>query len=305
MPIPQPILDLMRQAPRLNEMGLDAFRASFSERTENAPRLPYKGRVEDLTVQTARRNTPVRLYTPEADAPLPLLVYFHGGGMIFGGLGYMDGPCRYMSEAVPCTVLSVDYGLAPEHKFPQAPEECYEVLRWARANAAKLGIDPERIAVAGDSAGGNLSAVLCQMAKARGEFSPVHQVLFYPWIDLATDPAERVNAQNDIPLNAADLRMCSELYLNDRSEAKDPMASPLYAPDLTGLPPATIITEGRDPLEQEGVAYGKRLLEAGVPVAVLRFENMVHGFLEFIGLAEEAGQALDFAALRLRAAFGE
>ena len=305
MPIPASILEGMKSAPHFCQMTVEQIRQVFTEQAAAAEKLPYAGSVEDRCVKTERRETPIRIYAMPGDGPAPLLLYFHGGGMIFGDLNILDAACRYMSEHTPCTVVSVDYELAPESKFPGPLEECYEIAAWAAANASGLRVDPARIAVAGDSAGGNLSAAVCLLARERKEFSVVHQVLLYPWLDLATPSSEKVDETNCIPLDASDLDLCRDLYLNDvAAEARDPLVSPVYAEDVAGLPSATLITEGHDPLREEGLAYAARLTEAGVPVFHKDFPEMIHAFIQFTGIVEEASEALSFVCENLKKAFG-
>ena len=294
MPIPAFIIDTMRQAPRLYEMTVDQVRQVFIEQGKAAPPLPYAGQIEERTLATSQRETPVRIYRMTDEEAAPVLVYFHGGGMLFGDLNFMDAGCRYMSEHACCTVISIDYALAPENKFPKPLEECYEAVREIVRNAAELKIDPERLALGGDSAGGNLTATVSMLARERKEFTVVRQVLIYPWIDLATEPASKYEDAWDIPLNAGDFDLLNELYLNDPAEAKLPLVSPVYAEDLAGLPPAVLITEGNDPLKDEGMTYGRHLAEAGVPVEHIHFDDMIHGFIQFTGVVEEAAEALDF-----------
>ncbi len=304
MPIPEPILEGMRNAPHLYQMSIEQIRRVFTEQCAAAPKLPYAGTVEDRSIPTARRETPIRVYSMPCDPPAPVIMFFHGGGMVFGDLNILDAACRYLSEHTPCTVISVDYALSPESKFPGPLEECYDAVMWAVKNTESLGIDPARIAVAGDSAGGNLSAAMCMLARERKAFSIVHQVLLYPWLDLACDATEKVNEHNKIPLDGGDLNFCRDMYLTDvAAEGKLPLVSPVYAEDLTGLPPATLITEDLDPLQKEGQLYAQRLTKAGVPVGSMNFPNMIHAFIQFTGFAEEASVALDFVCGQLQKTF--
>jgi acetyl esterase len=303
MPIPASILDSMKNAPHLYQIGVDAVRQVFIQQANVLPPVPFEGKIEERVVKTALRETPIRVYSPSVSGTYPVVIYMHGGGMVFGDLGFMDGACRYLSDKASCTVISIEYGLSPENKFPKSLEECYEIIKWISQNAADLDIDNARIAVAGDSAGGNLSTAVCMLARQRKEFTIIHQVLLYPWIDLVTDPETKVNPNNNVPLDAGDFSWCADLYLNNPEEAKNPLVSPLFAQDLKGLPAATIITEELDPLEADGIEYGRRLAEAGVAVSHKRFENMIHGFIQFVNIAEEANQALDFVSLQLGKAF--
>lgn len=303
MPIPLPIIEGMKSAPHLYQMTTEQVKEVFRQQAAAQPPLPYAGRIEQASFPTAGRDTPVRIYSmPDMDMS-PVIMFLHGGGMVFGDLNILDGACRYLSEHVPCTVISVDYALAPESKFPGPLEECYETIRWVSQHAEALHIDRNRIAVAGDSAGGNLSAAVSILARERKEFTIVHQVLLYAWLDLTADYNEKVNETNNIPLDAGDLDWCRNHYLNDPSEASLPLVSPLFVEDPSGLPTATFITEGHDPLLQEDIAYAERLKAAGVTVTRKHFDEMIHAFIQFTGMAEEASEALDFVCEQLRKSF--
>lgn len=277
MPIPAPVLDAMKNAPHLYQMSVEQVKEVFREQAAAQPPIPYEGNIENTFIPTGKRDTPVRIYSMPGTDNAPVVMFLHGGGMVFGDLNILDSACRYISEHTPCTVISVDYMLSPESKFPGPPEECYEVIRWASQHAETLRIDRNRIAVAGDSAGGNLSAAMCILARERKEFSLVHQVLLYAWLDLSEDYFQTVNETNNIPLDAGDLDWCRRQYLNVLTEASLPLVSPLFVEDTAGLPAATFITEGHDPLLQEDIAYAERLQAGGVPVA------RKHGSMSSIG----------------------
>jgi acetyl esterase len=248
-------------------------------------------------------DVPVRVYTPNGPAPLPLLVYFHGGGWVLGGLDTHDGICRELANGGGCVVVSVDYRLAPEHKFPAGAEDCYAATQWAAAHAAELGADAKRMAVGGDSAGGNLAAVVAQMARDRGGPPIVFQLLVYPVIAAAFDTQSyRDNAEGYL-LTAGDMRWFWNHYLGTPTESDNPYASPLRARTLAGLPPALVITAGFDPLRDEGELYAHRLEEGGVPTRLSRYEGMIHGFFGMGHIMDQARAAVREACTNLRLAF--
>jgi acetyl esterase len=272
-----------------------------------ARRGPDVARVEELRTPGPAGEIPVRLYRPDASGPLPLLVFFHGGGFVLCDLDTHDATCRRLALRAGCAVLSVDYRLAPEAKFPAAPEDCWAATAWAAANAARLGVDAARIAVAGDSAGGNLAAVVAVMSRDRGGPSLVHQLLVYPVTDLVgfevSHASYAENAEGYL-LTAAMMRWFAGHYLERAGDARSPLASPLLAPDLSGLPPATLLSAEFDPLRDEGELYAERLRRAGVPVEQRRWGGMIHGFFAMTELLDAAQEAMDWSAARLRAAFG-
>ena len=248
-------------------------------------------------------EVPVRIYTPNATAPLPLLVYFHGGGWVLGGLDTHDGTCRELANGAGCVVVSVDYRLAPEHQFPAAAEDCYAATQWAAAHAAELGADAKRVAVGGDSAGGNLAAVVAQMARDRGGPPLVFQLLIYPVIAAAFDTQSyRDNAEGYL-LTAGDMRWFWNHYLATPADAANPYAAPLSACTLGGLPPALVITAEFDPLRDEGELYAHRLEEASVPVRLTRYDGMIHGFFGMGHIMDKARAAVQESCANLRLAY--
>jgi acetyl esterase len=247
---------------------------------------------------------PVRLYTPEGSAPFPVLVYFHGGGWVAGNLDTHDDTCRAVANEAGCIVASIDYRLAPEHKFPAAAEDAYAATCWAAEHAAEIGADPERLAIGGDSAGGNLAAVVALMARDRRGPAIVHQLLVYPVTDYSFDtPSYRDNAEGYL-LTRASMEWYWGHYLASDADGDNPYASPLRAGDLSGLPPALVITAEYDPLRDEGEAYAKRLREAGVPVMSTCYPGMIHGFFGQFQLLDQGKEAIRQAGSALKAAFG-
>jgi acetyl esterase len=259
--------------------------------------------VEDRHVPGPDGEIPVRIYSPAVARPAPAIVSFHGGGWVIGDLDGYEASCRMIANSVGCVVVSVDYRLAPEHPFPAAPEDAYAATCWVAEHAAELGVDPRRLAVAGDSAGANLAAVCALMARDRGGPDLVFQLLIYPVTDFSFDtPSYRENAEGYF-LEAVTMRWYWRQYLGDSADGADPYASPLRAPDVSGLPPALIITAGYDPLRDEGEAYGLRLQDAGVDATVSRYGTMFHGFFGFGRLLDAAVPANKEAFAALQAAF--
>jgi acetyl esterase len=245
----------------------------------------------------------VRVYTPEGTGPFPVLVYYHGGGWVIGNLDAYDPTCRALTNAARCVVVSIEYRLAPEHKFPAAPEDCYAALQWVGANADGINGDPMRIAIGGDSAGGNLTAVVAQMSRDRGGVRPVYQLLVYPVTDHGYDtPSYRENADDYLLTKDAMVWFWNH-YLGSESDGNSPLASPLRADNLRDLPPALVITAEFDPLRDEGEAYAAKLRDAGVPVMLTRYDGMIHGFFSLGAVLDQGKNAMAEAAAGLRAAF--
>ncbi|QQX82834.1 alpha/beta hydrolase [Cupriavidus necator] len=298
------ILDLMAAAgnPPLHQRTPEQARATLAIQPLAGEPEPVAS-VEDCTVPAGDAALPVRIYRPEATGPLPALVYYHGGGWVIGSLDTVDVPCRRLANRAGCVVVSVDYRLAPEHKFPTAAEDAYAAARWVTANAGALGVDPARVAVGGDSAGANLAAVVALMSRDRGHFRLCHQTLLYPVTHHAFDTASYRDNGEGYFLTRDGMAWFWDHYLADAQDGRHPYASPLLAPDHAGLPPALVITAEFDPLRDEGEAYGRRLAAAGVPVEVTRYDGMIHGFCWMPGALTQGGQALDQAADALRRAF--
>jgi acetyl esterase len=260
-------------------------------------------KVEDRTIPGPDGEIPIRIYTPEGEAPFPVLVWFHGGGWVLGTLDSSDHTCRELSNTAGCIVVSVDYRLAPEHKFPACPDDCESAYQWVLANATTFGGDPRRVAVGGDSAGGNLAAVVTLRAKERGDTLPVFQLLVYPVVDYDFDrPSYQENADGYM-LTTISMRWFWDQYVNQPEDMAHPHASPMYATDLSGLPPALIITAEFDPLRDEGEAYGARLREAGVDVQITRYDGMIHGFFGMFPMIDKGKDAIRQASQALASAF--
>lgn len=308
-----PLTDQMRQfldllggamMPSVSEVGVETCREALA----NVPvaHWPEMAAVTDTVAPAADgHEIPVRLFRPdtESDDPLPVLCYFHGGGWVIGGIDMTEDPCRRLAAKVGCLVISPDYRLAPEHSFPTAAEDCYAVAAWAADHASEHGGDGANLAVSGGSAGGNLAAAVALMARDRGRPELCFQFLEYPMIDADFDrPSFEENAEGYM-LTTADCRLFWELYVPDGSDRRNPYVAPLHADDLSGLPPALIITAQYDPLRDEAETYGASLDAAGVPTTVTRYDGVIHGFYAMVGLVDEAEVAEDQVATALRAAF--
>lgn len=261
-------------------------------------------KVEDRQIPGPAVDIPVRIYTPGTEEKLPVLVYFHGGGFISGDLDTHDTPLRALSNRVGCITVSVAYRLAPEHPFPAAPEDCYAATKWVAEHAEKIGGDT-RVAVGGDSAGGDLAAVVCLMARDRGGPEIVSQVLLYPDTDLTESSASWMEfADTNKPIITRDGKLASiAMYVPEGVDVKNPYVSPLYAEDLSKLPPAIVVTGEFDPQRDEGEAYARRLQEAGVPVKSRRYDGMIHGFFQMAGVLDQGKKVIEETAESLRAAF--
>ncbi|MEV6333108.1 alpha/beta hydrolase [Nocardia vinacea] len=258
--------------------------------------------VADIENRTVAGVGGLRIYTPDGEGPFPALVFFHGGGFMLGDLDTHDGLCRGLANGAECVVVSVDYPLAPEHKFPAAPDACFAATQWVAEHAASIGVDATRIAVGGDSAGGNLAAVVAHMARDNDGPALIFQLLIYPDLDFRRTNfsiTEYAGKYGNISRDAQHWFMDS--YLNSSEEKLDPRVSPLLAPDLAGLPPALIVTAEYDALRDEGEEYGQRLDEAGVPVTVARYPGMIHEFVRHP--FDDSKRARLDAATALRKAF--
>ncbi|MDB4988243.1 MAG: alpha/beta hydrolase [Myxococcaceae bacterium] len=253
------------------------------------------GAVHDLTFPGAVGALRARHYVPagaNVGQPRPLLVFFHGGGFVLGDLDTHDLPCRALCRELDVHVLSAEYRLAPEHPFPAGVEDARAALRFAQAHAAKLGADPGRVGVAGDSAGANLATVATQLAVQTGEPVPVLQLLIYPAVDSTKDwPSIDLFADGFL-LTRADVHWFRKLYFGSFADLADPRASPLLAKDLSGMPPTVIVTAGFDPLRDEGEAYAAALAQAGVRTTLHRVPDLVHGFINLGAVSGAAKQAL-------------
>ena len=290
--------------PAIRDQPLDELRESVMAFADAgaAPAQPV-ARVEDLELDTRAGPLWARAYTPSSDRDrLPVVAYFHGGGWVFMGIETHDRVCRRLANAAQALVVSVDYRLAPEHRFPTALDDCEAATTWLAGHAAELGGDPDRLAVAGDSAGGNLAASVALRARAVGP-ALAAQVLVYPVTDAARDTESYRQAATGFLLAAHDMAFFWECYLGPDGDPLDPFASPLRAADLSGLPAALVLTGEYDPLRDEGEAYARRLDGFDVPVELHRYDGMTHGFLGMDALVPEADAAMVRMAAFLDARF--
>ncbi len=262
-------------------------------------------RIDDRRIPGPAGDIPIRVYRPQADAALPAVVFFHGGGWVVGDLNSHDDICRILTNAARCVTVSVDYRLAPENKFPAAPEDCHAATRWVAEHASSVGADPSRIAVAGTSAGATLATVVALMARDRGGTRLAYQVLWYP----ATDPAMDTKSHSDFAtdnyyfLSRADMEWFWDHYRSADSDRANPYCCPAAARKLGGLPPAVVITAEYDPLRDEAEEYATRLRGAGVSVRCTRYEGVTHGFTGMAPILEKGRLSIAEAAAALREAF--
>jgi acetyl esterase len=299
----QMLLDFLKQTG-VQECHVVGHLAARQAREPN--RLPPgpAARVSNRHIDGPGGPLPVRIYHPEQGDPRGALVFFHGGGFVIGTLDGHDNLCRQLCVDAGCAVISVDYRLAPEHKFPCALEDAYAATCWVREHAAELGVDPNKIAVGGDSAGGNLSACVTLLAKQRGGPKLVFQALLYPATDLRTfdRPSSLENAEGKL-LSRADMIWFTAQYVREDRDRFDPLVSPLAASDLSGLPPALVITAEHDPLRDEGNAYAEALRAAGNRVQLTCYPGTIHGFMSVYAFIDQGKVAVRECSEALKAAF--
>ena len=310
--MPAPPLDPQLEAYLRDRRGggvrplheLSVVEAREAELAELEPVLPEPvPQVFDRVLHGGSHDMPVRVYVPEAPRPLPVLVYFFGGGWVLGSLDAVDPVCRRLANATPCAVVSVAYRRAPEHPFPTGLEDCYAATRWVAEQGAKLGLDSARLAVGGASAGGNLAAAVALLAREREGPGLALQVLAYPPLDHRANTPSMTDPLDPLFFGREDLAWCWSHYLVEAADGDSPLASPLRAQDLRGLPAALVITAELDPVRDQGELYAARLAEAGVPVDLMRFEGAPHGFFSKADRFDAAAEAQALAASALRLAF--
>ena len=301
------LIEIMEQTfPRVDEVQSATEARARAKALPRLPDVEPVARVEDRVIPGPAGDLAVRIYHPTGDGgSRPGVVYFHGGGWVICDLDSHDGGCRRLTNAVDAVVVSVDYRLAPEHPWPAAADDAYAACQWVAAHAAELGIDPARLAVAGDSAGGNLSAVVAQMARDREGPDLAFQLLVYPVIDVGTArhdyPSKRENAVGYF-LTSAQMEWYRDQYLGDAAHGDEAYVSPIRAASLGGLPPACVVTAEMDPLRDEGEAYAAALEAAGVPVTMYRAAGMFHGFFNMDAVLEGSKLAQEAAFDAMRAA---
>jgi acetyl esterase len=307
-PQAQAVIELVAKAGRPAYHTLspkDARQLFLETRPASTPTPPQIGTVRNLVAETPQGAIPLRLYRPAgvADAtPLPAYVYFHGGGWVIGDLETHDVLCRQLTAASGASVIAVDYRLAPEHKFPAAADDAWAATRWIVAHASELGLDATRLAVGGDSAGGNLAAVVALLARDAGGPAIRLQVLIYPVTDVLRETRSYEDFAEGYMLTRDSMRWFIAHYLKTREDARDWRVSPLRAPSLAGLPPALIVTAGNDPLRDEGEMYAGRLRDAGVLVDYVCYGGMLHGFAGMGKLLDAAHRVVALNGESLRQA---
>ncbi|HEX6753508.1 MAG TPA: alpha/beta hydrolase [Solirubrobacterales bacterium] len=299
---------LLRLAALEGEFSLVEGRTVEQARAENLAGVPVvsgpprpMARVENMVIPGPAGQIPARLYVAlgAPPAPQPLLVYYHGGGWVIGDLETHDGLCRFLAEHSGCRVLSIDYRLAPEHPFPAPVEDAVAAFGWAAEHAGELGADPARIAVGGDSAGGNLAAAVCLQTRGNGA-QPAMQLLLYPVTDAVGGQASRDTFAEGFLLTRNDMDWFEGHYIPDGCDESDPRISMMRAPDPSSLPPAYVATAGFDPLRDEGEVYASRMREAGVKVALQRHPGLIHGFANLTAICPSARTAMLEVAGALR-----
>jgi acetyl esterase len=296
-----------RQIPPTHTLSVADARAYYRDRRGVTQPAPAEvAQVKDLQANGPHGAIPLRLYRPigSSDAQaLPVLVYFHGGGWTMGDLDTHDVLCRELANGAGCAVVSVDYRLGPEHRFPAAVDDCIAATRWVHEHAGELGVDPQRLAVGGDSAGGNLAAVVVIAARDEGGPPICFQLLIYPATDMRrTHNSHKVNGEGYL-LTKDTLAYFHDHYIDDPVHDLDWRASPLLHADLRRLPPALVLTAGYDPLRDEGLAYSQRLTEAGNRATHVCFERQIHGFIMMGRVIDEANEAVAMCAAAVARAF--
>ena len=294
-----------RNVPLLDYAARDLVASKLAARllTVASPNPEQVASVHHLTIPGRETEILLRVYTPAGDGPFPVLIYFHGGGFVLANLDIYDSSPRALANAAECIVVSVTYRLAPEYKFPAAMEDAYSATQWVFDHAMEFNGDPNRIAIGGESAGGNLATVVCLMAIERRGALPIHQLLIYPVVDFAAQRDSYRTYASAKPLSAAMMPWFTKHYLNTQQEAENPYVSPIRARSLAGLPPATLINAEIDPLRDDGFDYSEALQAAGVPVTHHLFEGVTHEFFGLAGIVDKAREAVRQAASELKDAF--
>ncbi len=306
-PLLKAFLDQMaaQPAPKMWEMEPPAGREAMAALMQLVgPKDVPIGKVSNLAIPGPAGDIPARVFTPVAAGgePLPTLVFFHGGGFVIGSVETHDGLTRMLANDSACRVISVDYRMAPEHKFPAAVEDAFAAVAWIEKHAAELGVDANRLAVGGDSAGGNLAAVVAHMARDAGAPKLAYQLLLFPVTEIDADTVSRREFAEGYFLEGRTLEWFFDHYLGSDADRSDPKASPLLAAKFAGLPPAYIMVAGFDPLHDEGVAYAEKLRDAGVSVTLDDYPEMVHDFIYLQAVLPQAAEALGSAAKAVKAA---
>ncbi len=288
---------------------VDRLRAEFYRFTRSVESdAPELAAIETLVIDAPHGPMKARKYTPFGTGigAQPLLIFFHGGGFVVGDLDGHEMICIRLAHAARCRVLSIDYRLAPEHCFPCAHDDAFAAWHWVVANADALSVDPTRIAIGGDSAGGNLAAMLCQELRRKREPMPAFQLLCYPLVQFVDIKTKRLSFQEGFFISEKLYEFFKGSYLSEGTDPLDPLISPLFAPheDFRGLPPAHVLLCGWDPLQDEGRAYADKLAAAGVPVTLQEHPGMIHGFMNLTALSVPAREAIHKAGTIVGKALG-
>lgn len=304
----QLLLDQAKKAalPEVWQLTPDQGREQYLTRVNKLKFNDTIFRSEDRRIQGPGSDIPLRIYTPRELKPaekLPILIWYHGGGFVIGSLDTHDSACRMLANQADCLVVSVDYRLAPEHKFPAGVEDCQAAMKWVALHAVEFGGDPACIAVGGDSAGGNLAAVMAILARDAAHPKLVFQLLIYPCVAPEPETGSHHKFKEGYVLSRNSITWFYKQYLRNAKDAKDFRFAPLIHDDLSNLPPSLVLVAGYDPLRDEGIDYAKRLIEAGNRVSLTNYEGAVHGFFLMGGVLDASKRAVAESAAALKQAF--
>lgn len=276
-----------------SETPIEEVRANFFEKAWLG-RNKDNVNIADFMIKSGEKDLPLRIYTPEGETPFPILIYYHGGGFVVGSVNEFDSICTMIADGVKCIVVSVDYNLAPEYKHPSQIEDADAAMRWIYRNAASFNGDGNRIGIAGDSAGGNLTAVSTFIARDKEIFTPKCQVLICPWVDVSSYNRESYNYfGNGMWLSLSSMIWFRDQYLKNEEQRFSTLASPILADNFKELPPAFVMTAEFDVLCDEGKEYADKLIGAGIPVEFKCYKGMMHDFVTLPGLFKKANDAID------------
>lgn len=292
-------LDLLGEREPVSALTPEENRARAAELRKLAGPAEPVAKVEDVLIPVKGGEIKARVYTPEGKGPFPIFIYLHGGGWVLGDLDTADAPCRSLANKAECIVVSVEYRLAPEHKFPVPLEDCYEAATWVANHAGEWSGDQARIAIGGDSAGGNLAASVAMKAREQEGPAFMAQILIYPVTDFSFSTLSHQANGEGYFLTRDSMVWFAQQYLGKEEDKHNVYAAPLLANDLSHLPPALVITAEYDPLRDEGLEYANRLRKAGVPVEYTCYEGMIHGFFWMAGIMDKGKQAIDQVARHL------